>query len=121
MIAAKAILILFTSLTATLGNTLLKTGASAGGEGELLEIRNLPRTLFKPAIIGGGLIYLVSMILWITVLRVIDLSLAYPMQIGLNFIFIMLIARVYFRETLSWGKLVGVVFIFAGIVLSATA
>ena len=115
------ILVLLTSASASLGNTLLKAGSAAGGEGELLVIRRLPRTLLKPAILGGGVVYAISQLLWITLLRKMDLSQAYPLQIGLNFIFIMLIARLYFREPVSRGKLLGIALIFGGIIAIATA
>ncbi|MFA6001133.1 MAG: SMR family transporter [Thermoleophilia bacterium] len=121
MDAIQIILVLLTSVSASLGNTLLKVGSSAGGEGELLVIQHLPRTLLKPAILGGAVIYAISQILWITLLRKMDLSQAYPLQIGLNFIFIMLIARLYFNEPVSRGKLLGIALIFAGIIAIATA
>lgn len=121
MDAIQIILVLLTSVSASFGNTLLKAGSSAGGEGELLVIRQLPRILLKPAILGGALVYAVSQLFWITLLRRMDLSQAYPVQIGLNFIFIMLIARLYFREHVSRGKLLGIALIFAGIIAIATA
>ena len=121
MDAVQIILVLLTSVSASLGNTLLKAGSSAGGEGELLVIRQLPRTLLKPAILGGAVIYAISQLFWITLLRKIDLSQAYPLQIGLNFIFIMLIAWLYFREPVSRGKLLGIALILCGIILIASA
>jgi len=120
MIAAKIILVLLTSASAALGNTLLKTGASHGLEGEEFTMRHLPRTLLKPVIIGGVVIYGISQLLWITVLRVMDLSLAYPLQIGLNFTFIMAAAWLYFKEPVSPGRLAGVALIFAGVIATAT-
>ena len=119
MIFVKVILVILVSATASLGNTLLKVGASRGRGEELLEVRHLPRTFLKPAIIGGIVAYGVSQLLWITVLRVVDLSLAYPLQIGLNFVIIMFIAWSWFKEPVSAGKLLGVLLIFAGIVLIA--
>lgn len=113
------ILVILTSVTAALGNTLLKVGASRENEGELLEVHHLPRTFLKPAIIGGIVVYGVSQLLWITVLRILDLSQAYPLMIGLNFVLIMLIAWFYFKEPVSAGKLFGVGLIFVGIALAA--
>lgn len=115
----KVILVILTSATASFGNTLLKIGASREKKEELLEVHHLPRTFLKPAILGGVAIYGVSQILWITVLRILDLSQAYPLMIGLNFSLIMLIAWSYFKEPLSAGKLFGVGLIFVGIALAA--
>jgi len=118
--AVKIILMLLTSLTASMGNTLLKVGASGGREEELLELKHLPRTLIKPAILGGGALYALSQLLWISVLRIVDLSFAYPLMIGLQFTLVMLIAWSYFREPMSAGKLAGMALIFAGVVAIAT-
>ncbi|MCL4309950.1 MAG: SMR family transporter [Actinobacteria bacterium] len=120
VLAAKVILMLLVSVTASLGNSLLKAGASGGREEELLELRHLPRAFLRPAIIGGVFTYGISQLLWITVLRVVDLSLAYPLQIGLNFVLIMLIAWWYFKEPLKPGRLVGIALIFAGILMVAS-
>ncbi len=119
MLAAKIILVLLVSLTASLGNSLLKAGASGGREKGLMELRHLPRAFLRPAILMGVFVYGISQLLWITVLRVVDLSLAYPLQIGINFVMIMLIAWLYFKEPLRPGRLVGIALIFAGILLVA--
>jgi multidrug transporter EmrE-like cation transporter len=119
MIVAEIILVILVSVTASLGNTLLKVGASTGVEGELLEVRHLPSTFLKPAIIGGVAAYGLSQVLWNTLLRVVDLSFAYPLQIGLNFSIIMLIAWYHFKEPVSAGRLFGVCLIFGGILLIA--
>ena len=87
---------------------------------KVLSLRGLPRAFLRPAIIGGVFAYGISQLLWITVLRVVDLSLAYPLQIGLNFILIMFVAWWYFREPLAAVKLVGIGLIFAGILTVAT-
>ncbi len=120
MLAVKIILVLLISITASLGNTLLKIGSSTGDGEELLVLRHLPRTFLKPAILGGAALYAISQLLWITMLRIADLSFAYPLMIGLNFTLIMGIAWSYFKEPVSLGKLGGIVLIFAGIVALAT-
>lgn len=120
MLAVKIILVVLVSATASLGNSLLKAGASGGREEEKLELHHLPRTFLRPAILGGAFAYGVSQLLWVTVLRVVDLSLAYPLQIGLNFVLIMLIAWWYFKEPLKPGRLVGIALIFAGILMVAS-
>ncbi len=120
MLTVKIILVLLVSATASLGNSLLKAGAGGRRE-ELLRLRQLPRTFLSPAVLGGVSAYGVSQLLWITLLRIVDLSLAYPLQIGLNFILIMLAARWYFKEPLAPGKLLGIGLIFAGIITVAAA
>jgi multidrug transporter EmrE-like cation transporter len=123
LLAATIFLVLLTSASASLGNALLKAGASGAGkgEGQLPGIRHLPRTLRQPAILSGMAVYGISQLLWITVLRLLDLSLAYPLQIGLNFTVIMFVAWFYFKEPISRGKLLGIGMIFAGIVVVAAS
>ncbi len=122
MIAIKIMMVLLVSATASLGNSMLKAGASPGskgGNGKPLMLKQLPRTFLRPAILAGVAVYGVSQFVWINVLRVVDLSLAYPLQIGLNFVLIMLVARWYFREPLTPVKLAGIVLIFVGIMTVA--
>jgi multidrug transporter EmrE-like cation transporter len=120
MLMTRVILVILTSVTASLGNSLLKSGALSAGGSDALELRQLHRAFLKPAIIGGIALYAISQLLWITMLRIADLSLAYPLMIGFNFVLIMTIAWTYFKEPVSLGKLSGVVLIFAGIALVAT-
>ncbi len=119
MLAVTIILVLMVSLTATLGNSLLKAGASGGGRNGLLQLHQLPRAYLHPAVIGGICVYGFSQVLWMTLLRILDLSVSYPLQIGLNFVFIMLVARWHFREPLTPGKLMGMGLILAGIITVA--
>jgi len=114
VLAAKIVLILLTSVTASFGNTLLKAGSNRAGD-EPLELRHLPRTLLGPAVLAGAALYCLSQLLWITLLRIEDLSMVYPLMIGLNFTLIMIIAWSYFKEPVSPGKLAGIALIFGGI------
>ncbi|MHB1389969.1 MAG: DMT family transporter [Thermoleophilia bacterium] len=120
MIAVHALIVVFTSLFAALGNTLFKSGATRDPGEDPLEIGHMPRTMIKPAVLGGIAAYAVSQLLWITVLRFMDLSLAYPLQTGLNFTLIMTVAWLHFREPMSAGKLGGIILIMAGIALAVT-
>lgn len=49
-----------------------------------------------------------------------ELSLAYPLQTGLNFTLIMTVAGLHFREPMSRSKLGGILLILAGIALAVT-
>ncbi|MDO8736737.1 MAG: SMR family transporter [Thermoleophilia bacterium] len=116
----KIILVILTSATASVGNSLLKSGAMSFGGDEPLELRQVHRAFLTPAILGGIALYAISQLLWITMLRIADLSLAYPLMIGFNFVLIMTIAWTYFKEPVSLGKLSGVALIFTGIALVVT-
>lgn len=118
------LLVIAVSAFATLGNALLKLGASGRGRAtdpvtEPMDIGQLPRTLLKPAIIGGIAAYGAQQLLWITLLRLADLSFAYPLLVGLNFILIMAVAWSYFKEPVTKWKLAGAGLILAGIITIA--
>lgn len=127
------LLVIAVSAFATLGNSLLRLGAVSGrGDDNAsdpgravdpvedpMDFRQLPRTLLKPAIIGGVAAYGAQQLLWITLLRIADLSFAYPLLVGLNFILIMTVAWSYFKEPVTKWKLAGAGLILAGIITIA--
>lgn len=57
-------------------------------------------------------------VLWLQVLKRIDLSLAYMFK-GTSIVFIMLLAYVFFGEQITWNNIVGAIIIVGGIVLFA--
>lgn len=107
-------LVLGVSILASGGNTMLKMGASSLGEHKLGGVRMLGAYL-KPLIAAGLLLYILSQVLWIAELKLVDLSLAYPLQVGLNFLLINSVAWLSLKEPFSVGKLSGIVLIFGGI------
>ncbi|MFN4182940.1 MAG: DMT family transporter [bacterium] len=70
----------------------------------------------NPFIILGGFFYLISAILWVRVLSLIPLSIAYP-SVGGTYILVVLLSRVIFQEPLNIWKIAGVLLISAGITL----
>ena len=67
-----------------------------------------------------GLLFGLSSLLWMYIVKVFPFSVAYPM-ISLSYVFGMLAAIVFFHEDVSVGKWVGVLFIMIGCTLTATA
>jgi multidrug transporter EmrE-like cation transporter len=113
-------LVLAVSILASSGNTLLKIGASALNRDRMLKGGRLLEAVVKPMIITGLLLYVVSQILWIAELKFVDLSLAYPLQVGLNFLLINSVAWLSLKEPFSPGKLTGIILIFGGVFTVAT-
>lgn len=113
-------LVIAVSVFAALGNTLLKVGATHNHGKETVSIKNLHLVFYEPLILAGIGAYGLSQILWITELRVVDLSLAYPLQVGINFTLITGIAWVFLKEPMSAGKVFGIMLIFLGIIAIAT-
>ncbi len=113
-------LILLVSIFAAAGNTLLKLGAGEAADYGHMSIKNLYRALLRPLVLAGIVVYGLGQILWITELRLVDLSIAYPLQVGINFILITAIAKAHLKEPLTAGKLAGILVIFLGILAIAT-
>ena len=72
----------------------------------------------KWPIVLGLFLYGISTILWITALKKVELSYAYPM-VSLGYVFIFIASYFVFNEPLNWHRIGGAVLIMAGIVLIA--
>jgi multidrug transporter EmrE-like cation transporter len=63
-------------------------------------------------------IYSLGIVNWIFALRVVKLSIAYPLT-SLNYVGILLGSYYFFDERVTWIRVVGVVMIFLGVLLVA--
>ena len=68
-----------------------------------------------PWVACGIVFFIASPFLFTVSLSRMDIVLAYPVQIGLNFFFLIVLAVVFLGETLTLYKIIGIVFIFVGI------
>lgn len=59
-------------------------------------------------------------VLWLQVLKRVELSLAYMFK-GTSLIFVMLLACILFGEQITWNNIVGALIIISGIVLFANS
>jgi len=64
----------------------------------------------------GLFCFVTSFLLWIVVLRKMDVSVAYPM-VGLNYVIVTLLAVVYLHEEWNLGKLISLVLIISGVLV----
>ena len=76
----------------------------------------LQLSLSLTTILGLGL-YVASFLLWIVILRNMDLNYIYPVVIGVSYIFIMLGSHFILKEPFAAKQIVGSGVILAGIVL----
>jgi small multidrug resistance pump len=106
------LLLLICAMIGAAGQYLLKTGAllSAQKAAEFWTIWLQPTTIL------GFAIYFVGGLLYISVLKTVPLSIAYP-TIALNTLFVVLIGRLYFKESLSFTQVGGILFIIFGVIL----
>jgi multidrug transporter EmrE-like cation transporter len=63
----------------------------------------------------GGVLYIASFLIWLVILGRNDLSVAYPIAIGLTLVFSTLAARIVIGEVISPARCLGVLVIFFGI------
>ncbi|MEL7314908.1 MAG: SMR family transporter [Cyanobacteria bacterium J06559_3] len=94
-------LILITVMLNTLAQVLLKSGSGGG--------------LINPYLMGGVLTYGVSTLIYITVLSKINLSVAYPVVIGLTVIATTLAGTVLLKEQVSITGWIGIGLMISGI------
>lgn len=106
------LLVLAASFIGSFGAVFLKAGAG--------RLHRHLRTLFLNWRLAAGVaMYVLSLVFYMAGIREGELSVLYPM-ISLGYIWTMLWSRLFFNEPVSHKKVVGLVFILAGIVLLNT-
>lgn len=65
----------------------------------------------------GAALYIVSFLVWMTILGRIELSVAYPIAIGLTLIFSTIAAAVLIGEQVSLVRSAGIAVVFGGILM----
>lgn len=111
-------LFLFSSIfLGAFGQILLKLGVNRIGQINLNR-NELLVTVFhiftNPWIITGILFFVSSMILWIKVISTMELSRAYP-SVSLSYLIVFLVSIILFHETISFEKIIGLLFVSAGV------
>lgn len=101
-------------------NLLLRAGLDRGG-GFAGSLGETPSALLhlagQPLFDLGFILYALSVLVWWRVVASEALSTAFPLLISLTFLLITLGAAVWFQESLTLRKLMGLVVIFLGIFL----
>lgn len=73
--------------------------------------------LRSPLIICGVLSIFLSAFLWMIALSRLQISLAYPVAVGLNFIIVVSIALIFLREQLPVDKMAAILLILISIII----
>ena len=71
-------------------------------------------------ILLGILLYGLSFLMWLAILSRTNVSIAYPITIGLTLVFTLLGARIFLNETLSIQAAIGVTLITIGVVVGGS-
>mgnify|MGYP005840812295 CR=1 FL=1 len=103
-------------------NLLLRAGVLRAG-GITLTIStilsDLVHLLRQPLAVIGVICYGLAALVWFRVISTENLNSSYPVLVGLTFTLVTAGATLLFHEPLNWQKCLGLVLIFAGILVVA--
>lgn len=74
------------------------------------------KTLTNPWLVSGVLVTFTAPVFYFLALRKIDLSIAFAFS-SLNYALVMIASSIFFKEKLSFNKIIGTIIIVAGIIL----
>lgn len=117
-------LVFLVALVQVIGNLLLRAGVvRAGGLSLAVNtfVRDMLRLVVEPVFLLGVFFYGLSSIIWFAVISTEELNRSYPLLVSLSFILVTAGATLFFQESFSLQKLVGVFVLLIGILLVATA
>lgn len=83
---------------------------------ENITLESLLRLFFNPFILAGMFLYVTAMLIWLYVLKNVEVSYAYPFT-ALGFILVMVISYFFLAEQITLLRLAGIGLIVGGIFL----
>ncbi|HMA07432.1 MAG TPA: EamA family transporter [Ramlibacter sp.] len=107
------LLTVFCVVLISVGQLLFKKAASG-----IQDASDVYQWLFNGWLIAALVLYGVTTLFWVWILRYGPLHLAYPFM-GLAFLFVPLLGAAYLGEPLTWKTLVGGALILAGIAIAS--
>ena len=109
-------LIIISSITCSaLAQIMLKLGMGKVVI-ESITLESLFRLFFNPFIMAGMLLYVTAMLIWLYVLKNVEVSYAYPFT-ALGFILVMAISYFFLAEQVTMLRIAGIALIIGGIFL----
>jgi multidrug transporter EmrE-like cation transporter len=106
----------YTAMSVT-GLMLLKIASPALGRGPVARLGWV--SLLELG--GGATLYIGAFAIWVVILSRVELSIAYPVAVGLTLAVLALASTLVLSETISFGRLLGIGLIFVGITLVVQA
>jgi len=118
--AMKVGFILGCIILAPAGNLLLKHGMMQVGDlshntGGLLPY--VIKTFTRPEILIGMVMYIGSFVMWLGLLSMVDISIVYPVFVSAAFIIVTVASMLWFGETVSVMRIIGIAVVVAGIAI----
>jgi multidrug transporter EmrE-like cation transporter len=111
-------LVAIAALTTVAGNLLMRGGVLQAGGLKLAGQAVAPQLLSlakQPMFLAGALLYGLSAIIWFSVVSTEQLSTAYPILVSMTFVLVTAGSACFFDERISAAKLLGILWILAGI------
>lgn len=71
--------------------------------------------LKSPLVISAVVLFFIAPVFFAVALSRMDIIVAYPVQIGLNFLCVVLLALIFLGEQMTMARFIGILFIFIGI------
>lgn len=108
-------LMLINVMLGTFGQVLLKSGINVVHKLGPLSLPNFfLQSFLSPLVLGGLILYLISLFLWLIVLSKADLSFAYPL-ISISYILVIIFSGVFLHEVIGPARVIGALLIIAGV------
>jgi multidrug transporter EmrE-like cation transporter len=118
------LLVGLSALLTVASNLMLRGGVTRAGGFALSPVSlvsDLLRLARQPLFVAGLALYATAALVWFRVISTENLNSSYPLLVSLTFVLVTLGATLFFREPVSWQKVLGLGVILAGIVLVARA
>jgi drug/metabolite transporter (DMT)-like permease len=105
----KGFLLLLATVSCTVtGQILMKRGVNS------LALLSLKNVMAQPTIIVGGICYISGFVIWLNVLKILPLSMAYPFS-SISYVAIIFASALFLGEAINMYKLIGILCICAGV------
>ena len=115
------VLVLVTAAMTMAANLMLRAGIDAAGgfaPGGAFDLLSAVLKLFlQPLFTIGFALYFIASVVWFRVVATEPLSVAYPILVSLTFTLVSAGAVLFFKESVSLQKVVGLAAILAGIAI----
>jgi len=105
-------LLLLSIIIAVIGQVLFKVGVQSQGSVDMV----FWKIFLSPSVLFGLSLYFLSALIYIQVLKVIPLSIAYP-SLALSYVIVVLAGFYLFNESLQKGQILGLILIVVGVSL----
>jgi drug/metabolite transporter (DMT)-like permease len=77
----------------------------------------LVKVFLDPFLLSGFASAFIASVFWLVAMTKFEISTAYPFM-SLSFIFVFIFSGIFFGETITIGKIIGLIFVVLGLIIS---